>query len=889
MPNGAPDWRDAVRARVAPARLHPQDEAAIVDEIGQHLEDQFAELSPRIGSDAARERLLAQLSAGELDDALARRRRTARPSRPRAWSSTSLWRDVRYGVRSLRRSPGMVFAGTAALALGIGLTTLMFSIIYGTLMKGLPFRDAERIALVYYADPARENDQIPLGDYVRYATQQRSFDAIGAYFLGSANVSGGDRPERVGAVRVTAGMLEVTGAKPLLGRTFLPNDDEPSAPPTAILGYALWRDHYRADSGVVGKQVRVNGRPYTIVGVMPERFEFPTTSTRVWLPIQNDAAVLGVGEGPGLTVIARLRRDATYDGADAEAATISQRLARERPRNSAERRAVVQPFVRGYVPARVYSLFYAMLAAVMLVLLVACANVANLLLDRALARTREIGIRTALGATRLAVVRQSLVESTVLAVLAAVAGSALAQAGIIAFNRAMLESQRYFWMDIRLHPAVLIFVLAMAVAASLVSGLLPAIQSARLDVNAILKDESQAASSLRVGRMSRSIVAGQIAVTSALLIAAGFATKSIANLSRLEPRFVSRDVFTARVSLTSGDTIRRREFFEALEHQLNALPGAQGAYLGSGLPGTGWGAGRLAIEGKTYPRERDLPFARRLAVTPGFFTTFGVRVLRGRAITAADRLESAPVAVVSEAFARRYFAGTEAIGHRIRFDGATGDGGWLTVVGVMPTLYAANFNLQNLWPPEVITAFSQDPNPTSASIAVRGAPDVASAAPLRKIVAGLDPEVPIYDTRSMDDVLAEPMWGIRVFGSMFAIFGVISLVLAAIGLYAVMAFSVTRRVRELGIRMALGATGGDVIRLVSRQGARQILVGLSVGFVAGAGVVRAARATLFEVHPNDPLVFVVVASVLAGAALVACLVPAVRATRVDPLVALRTD
>jgi putative ABC transport system permease protein len=889
MPNAAPDWCAAVRVRVARARLHPQDEAEVVDEIGQHLEDQFAELAPRIGVDAARERLLAQLNAGELDDALARRRRTARPSHERTWSSTSLWRDVRYGLRSLRRSPGMVFAGTAALALGIGLTTLMFSVIYGTLMKGLPFRDADRIALIYYADPAREDDQIPLGDFVRYQVQQRSFDAIGAYTLGSANVSGADRPERVGTARVTAGMLEVTGVTPALGRTFAPNDNSPASPPTAILGYAIWRDQFRADSAVVGKQVRVNGTPHTIIGVMPERFQFPLTSTRVWLPIQTDAAVLGVGEGPGLTVIARLRRNANYDAADAEAATISQRLARERPRGAAERRAVVQPFVRGYIPARVYSLFYAMLGAVMLVLLVACANVANLLLDRALSRTREIGIRTALGATRLAVIRQSLVESSLLALLAAVAGSALAQIGIIVFNRAMLESQRYFWMDIRLHPAVLIFVLAMAAAASVVSGLLPALQSARLDVNAILKDESHTASSLRIGRISRSIVAVQIALTSALLIGAGFATKSIANLRRLEPRFVSKDVFTARVSLTSRDTVRRRAFFESLEDRLNALPRGQGAYLGSGLPGTGWGASRLAIEGKTYPRDRDQPFARTLAVTPGFFTAFGVRVLRGRAITAVDRLESAPVAVVSEAFARRYFPGSDALGRRIRFGGVTGDDGWLTIVGVIPTLYAANFNLQNLWPAEVVTAFWQEPNPASASIALRGPPDVAAAAPIREIVSALDPEIPIYATESMDDVLAEPMWGLQVFGSLFTIFGVVSLVLAAIGLYAVMAFSVSRRVRELGIRMALGATGGDVIRLVSRQGARQILVGISLGFLAGAAVVRAARAVLFEVTPNDPVVFAVVAGVLAGAALIACLIPAFRATRVDPLVALRID
>jgi predicted permease len=883
------DWRADVRARVSAARLHPQDEAEIVEEIGQHLEEQFAELAPAIGAAAARERLLAQLRGPDFDDALARRRRLARPTHARTWSTTSLWRDVRYGLRSLRRSPATVAAGTAALALGIGLTTVMYSVIYGTLIKGLPFRESDRIALIYYADPAREDDQIPLADLLRYRQQQHTLESIGGYALGSANISGADTPERVGSARVTAGTLVVTGVRPMLGRTFTPNDNDPTAPPTALLSYATWRDQYRADSGAVGKTVRVNGRPVTIVGVMPERFEFPLTSTRIWLPVQTATDTLRPGQGPGLTVIGRLRPAVPYDRTQAEFAALSHQVAKDRAPGTAERRAIVQPFVRGYVPGRVYALFYAMLGAVFLVLLVACANVANLLLDRAVGRTREIGIRTALGATRLAVVRQSLVESGILAALAAVTGTGIAYAGIVLFNHVMLDSQRYFWMDIRLHPPVLVFVLLMAVAASLVSGLLPAIQSARLDVSAILKDESHAASSLRVGRTSRTIVAVEIALSSAMLLVAGFATKSITNLRRVETRFASADVFTARVTLTSRDTVRQRRFFETLERELSALPGAKGAYLGSGLPGTGWGGGRLAVEGKVYTRPQDYPSARTLAVSPGFFATFGVRVLRGRAISASDVLGSAPVALVSEAFVRRHFPGADAIGRRIRLGGSDTTQQWLTIVGVVPTLYAANFTLQNVWPPEVLTPLWQQRTLMTASIAVRGPPDVAAAAPIRKIVTALDADIPIYATASMTDVLAEPMWGLRVFGTMFVIFGVVSLLLAAIGLYAVMSFSVSRRVREMGIRMALGATGGDVIRMVCQQGARQILIGLALGFVAGGALIRAVRGLLFEVRPNDLSVFGLVAGVLGLAAFVACIIPAVGATRVDPLVALRTE
>jgi len=888
------DWRADIRARVSSARLHPQDEAEIVEEVAQHLEQQFAELAPAVGAGPARERLLAQLGDQEFDDAIARRRRRARPTLTRTWSATSLWRDVRYGLRSLRRSPGTVVAGAAALALGIGLTTVMYSVIYGTLIKGVSFEHSARIAGIYYADPARENDQIPFADFVHYRKEQRSFEALGAYFIGTANVSGGDRPDRVDAARMTAGAFEVTGVRAMLGRAFTPSDNDPAAPPTAVLSYAMWRDQYPADSGAVGKTIRVNGRPYTIVGVMPEGFEFPLRSTRIWLPLQTDPDTLRPGQGPGLTVIGRLRPLVRFEQAGAEFATLSHQLATELPPGAAERRAVVEPFVRATLPARVYSLLYAMLGAVLLVLLVACANVANLLLDRAVGRTREIGIRTALGASRLAVIRQSLVESSILALLAAVVGTGIAQAGIVMFNRAFTDNPP-FWIDIRLHPPVLLFVLALAIVASLASGLLPAMQSARLDISAILKDESHAASALRVGRLSRTIVAVEIALSSAMLLVAGFMTKSIVQVRAVAPRFASADVFTARVSLTSTDTLRQRQFFETLEHNLATVPGLSGAYLGNGLPGTGWRGGMrggpLAVEGRAYARPQDYPRARSLAVSPGFFQAFGVAVLRGRAILASDRAESQPVAVVSDAFAQRYFPGAEPIGQRIRFREGGSEGEWMTIVGVMPTLYAASIvsASEDHWPPEVLTAFWQEQRLSSANIALRGSASVASAAILRKVVVALDPEAPVYATATMDELLARSNWSVHLFGTMFVIFGIVALVLAAIGLYAMMAFSVSRRVREMGIRMALGATSADVIRVVCRQGATQILIGMSLGLLAGAALVRLVRAMLFEVQPNDPVVFALVAGVLGTVALVACIIPAIGATRVDPVIALRTE
>src|SRR5688500_9497028 len=357
------DWHADIRARVAWARLHPQDEAELVEEIAQHLEEQHADLSHRLGPARAREQLLAQLSEQELDDAIARRRRLAKPTVTRTWTPTSVGRDVRYGVRSLRRSPGTVAAGVVALALGIGLTTMMYSVIYGLLIKGLPFEHAERIAMLQHGDPAREDERVRFGSFVQYARQQRSFEVLGAYSAGTANMTGGDRPDRVSTFRVTAGVIEATGVRPMLGRTFSAGDTAPSAAATAMLSYAIWRDRYEADSSVVGKDVRINGRPYSIIGVMPDKFEFPR-EVKVWLPMQADAATLQPWEGPMVNVVGRLRPSASYETANGEFLGLSQALSANRPSGTADWRATVKPFVRATIPRHVYTLLNAILAPV---------------------------------------------------------------------------------------------------------------------------------------------------------------------------------------------------------------------------------------------------------------------------------------------------------------------------------------------------------------------------------------------------------------------------------------------------------------------------------------------------------------------------------------------
>ena len=550
-------------------------------------------------------------------------------------------------------------------------------------------------------------------------------------------------------------------------------------------------------------------------------------------------------------------------------------------------RPLVQTFVRNTIRGQVFSLLYAMLGAVGLVLIVACANVANLLLHRAADRTKEIGVLAALGASRGAIIRRALVESALLALVGATLGIALAATFIRAYNHAMPANERPFWMDIQLYPPVLAFTVAIAIVAGIIAGVLPALQSARIDVSAILKDDVFGVSALRIGRLSRGVIVAEIAVASAMLLAAGFITKSIIELTRVEPGFRTQGIITARIALATPDTIRRARFFADLDRALSALPGVTSFDFATGVPGTGWNGGAIEVEGRAYDRETRRPRVRSLAVANGFFSTYNVKIMRGRAIASSDRADREHVAVVSESFARRVFRDTEPIGKRVRFaSDERNPSPWLTIVGVMPTLYAAT--MDNVpYPPEVLTSFWQERNPSSATIALSGSGDVV--AELRAAVASRDPDVPLYDVRSVDAQLAQSMWPMRLFGGTFIVFGIASIVLAAIGLYAVIAFSVSRRTREFGIRLALGATRVDVVRMICAQAGVTVGVGMAVGLLLGAALTRALSGVLFGVSPGDPVVFASVGGVLTAVALIACLVPANRATRLDPVVALRSD
>jgi predicted permease len=470
-----------------------------------------------------------------------------------------------------------------------------------------------------------------------------------------------------------------------------------------------------------------------------------------------------------------------------------------------------------------------------------------------------------------------------------VSGTAVAWLGITLFNRAIVDTQPPFFIDIALHPPVLLFVALISLGATMFSGIIPAYQSSRADLNEILKDESRGSSSLKIGRMSKGLVVFEIALSCGLLVASGLMIKSVTKLKTMDPGFRTSNIFTARVGFpaTYTDTAMQKRFHEDLRQKLLQLPGARQATLASGLPAVGGNGGNFTVEGVTYNEDRDVPNASWVSVSPGFFETFEIKASSGRVIDETDREAGLPAVVVNQALADKYFPKQDALGRRIRLGGRTSERQWMTVVGVVPTLYSGDPE-EPRKPGFYVPAAQNHSSFMSLAVQTTGNP-MALTQPVRQAVASLNPDIPIYFVYSMEEAFARPTWFIRIFGTMFMIFGLIALFLASVGLYAVMSFAVSRRIKEVGIRMALGAQARDVVRMIFQQGAWQMGLGLVLGLGLAAAVANLMTIILFDVQPRDPSIFGSVVLVLAIAGMAACFLPARRATRVDPLVALRAE
>lgn len=794
--------------------------------------------------------------------------------------------DLRYGARMILRRPGTSAIAVVALALGIGLTTIMFSIVEGVILRGLPFERSDRIMAVVRAtvqEPARR-DNVPPHDFADWRDRQVSFESLAGYLGADVTMTGDSGwPERLRGVRMTPNTLSVLRVAPAIGRDFTEADAAAGAPAVALIGHRVWMARFGGNPDVVGREVRLDGTPTTIVGVMADKFGFPD-SHEIWLPHRVELPVTR-GEGARLTVIGRLRDDATLEGASAEMAGLAGQLASAHVENK-DVIARVSPFIQEFMPARIRNTFYAMLAAVLGVMLIACVNVTNLQLARAAERAKEFAIRTALGSGRWRVVRQSLAEGLLLSLAGAAIGLGIAQYGVTYFMQAIADTQPPFWIDVRLDVTVLGFVTLITVAAALISSLAPGLRVARADAGAALKDDARGTTSLRMGRFGRWLVVVEVGVSCVLLVVSGLMIRGILATSRLDYPFATRDVFYAEVSIprqSDRETPDLPRLTDTLVERLSGVPGVERVALSNGTPGGGPSA-PVVPEGRTYATPEERPRALHLAVTPQYFDLLDVTMRQGRMFTDADAAGSPPVAIVDEAFAARHLAGAEVLGSRLRI-GTNEQAPWLTVVGVVPTLAVGG--QPGRVTEAVYVPLAQLPQRGLTILARTSGDPVALTSAIRSAVTEVNDRMPLTDPNSLDAELWRQGWPFRLFGGLFLLFGAAALLLAAAGLYGVMAFTVRRRTQEIGVRMALGASRRGVLGMVLWQGLWRVGVGVAIGLWPGWFLGTQMQALVSNVSALDPVVYGTTAVTLLISGGLATLAPALRASSVDPLTAIR--
>jgi predicted permease len=805
--------------------------------------------------------------------------------------------DVKFGIRMLIKSPVLSLIAIVAFALGIGLTTTVFSIVNGAMYKGLPFDDADRVVSVWRVNPEREIERggVTLHDYMEYRDQNTSLEALGLWSNGAVNLVGvDDKPERYQGARVTANMFEILRVAPVLGRGFLPAEEKPGADPVMILGYEVWQEKFDGSPEVIGRTVRTNGESRTIVGVAPEGFKFPIEAD-MWAPLEVDPLAHDRENGPQYPGFGRLKPGVSLDHASADFATIGLRLEQAYPESNEGFAPIVEPFTKFTIGNELHALLFTMLGAAIGVLLIGCANVANLLFARAAVREKEVAVRSAIGAKRKQIVRQLLIEVGVLSAIGGAVGVLIGIVGVSWFNRAVATNPPPFWMTFDIDARVLLFAILVSGLAAVAAGLFPALRATDKGLNQALNDEGRGSSSgLRMGRVTSAIVIGEVAVSCGLLIAAGLMIKSVAQLRTIDMPFAIENIFTARLNLPETDypdADARTDFYREFLQRLQTTPGIEAATLSDGLPARGNGLRTFEIEGRDYPTERDYPRAREGIVTPGYFATFQAPVLEGRPFEFADTKDNLPVALVNRSFVREYFEDGVGIGKRFRIHQGDDVYDWMTVVGVVPDMKMEGIGNNDQSPAGYYIAVDQFAeilgNTVSVGARTTGDPG-AMAARVRETLAALDPNLPVYDAMSMQAVIDDATWFYRVFGTLFMVFGFTALFLAAVGLYGVMSFSVSQRRREMGIRMALGAKEDRLIRLAMRRGLRQLAIGIVIGIALAALATKPLQIILYEVDARDPVIFggVVLALALVGAA--ASYIPARRVSRIHPAEALQT-
>jgi predicted permease len=804
-----------------------------------------------------------------------------------------LLEDIRYGARTLAKNPGFTVVAVMAMALSIGVNATVFSLSNGVLFKSMPFDRNDRVLYLSTRNVSRSQGRagVSYPDFRDWKAQATSFEELAAYSGMGVNYS--DKtglPELYNASQMTANSFHAIGQKPVVGRDFTAEDEQRGAAPVAILGYGLWERRYGKDPAVIGRAVRMNDVSTTIVGVMPAGFMFPGTSD-LWMPY-----VPGPNsekrESRGLIAFGRMRDGMVLKSARAEMEGIARRLETAYPATNQGIAAVVHSFGEEFNGPQITVMFSAMLGAVGFVLLIACANVANLMLGKAVGRIREISIRTALGASRWRIIRQMLVESVMLSATGGVIGWFIAIWGVRTFDAVVIPLGKPAFIDFSMDYHVFAYLVLVSVGTGVLFGLAPALRLSRLDVNSALKDGARGSSSGgRSKYLSGLLVVTEMSLAVVLLVGAGLMIRSFLTMYRTTTGINTKNVLTLRLRLPEAKYAKDEDlvsFHDRLHARLQSLPGVQTASIASTLPTGGSMTFPFEIEGAPPVDEKRRDFIAAVVIGPDYFEAAGVRALRGRFFTDNDGVKGQPVIIVNQQFAEKFWPNEDPLGKRLRLFQGTKAEAWVTVVGLVPDILQNNSTNQR--DPLIYIPFRQRPQRDMAIVARTKVPPASLGTAFRQAIQSIDEDLPIYRLLTMEDRLAQNYWPFRVFGGLFAIFAAIALLLASVGLYAVIAHSVSQRTQEIGVRMALGASSRQIHRLVFVQGLAQVVVGLAIGLAAAFGLTRVLRTILAgSVSPTDPTTFVVASFLLAIATVLGCWVPARRATNVDPIVALRQD
>ena len=834
-----------------------------------------------------------------------------------------LLRDIRIGLRILIKEKGFCALAVIVLALGIAGVTTMFSVVNGVMLRGFSFPNVQRLVSVNFVDPASTtffgvNGQISAMDYEELLPQQQSFEALAAYLSGSTvNVTVNGHPQRYTGAYVTEHFLRILGVAPAMGRDFTASDNIPGAAKVAIIGHGVWQRDFGGDPEILGKGVRVNGRPATIVGVMSPGFAFPTNED-LWIPLYTEFPPKPRGD-PGAinpAVVGLLKKDVSLDQANAEATTIAKRFAASYPdTNKQFNTGQVQRLLDAFTPRPLRGTLWTMLGFCVGVLLISCVNVMNMQFARATLRAKELAVRSSLGASRLRLVRQMLTESLLIASIGAVVGIALAYASIDWLSATVrnLENPPPSWITFDVDSAVLLFTVLATVTAAVLSGLLPALMSSRANAVEVLRDGGRGNTRGAVTLLSRGLVVFQIVVTCVLLVGSLLQIRSITAQQTIDYGYDTGGLISARMGLMEGDypsAASRKIFYDRVLQHFQNESEFEAVALTNRFRMVFSGSSPIEVEGHEYRDRSDRTTANFEQVTGSFFSVTGQKLLEGRTFGVDDLDARQPVAIVNAAFAKKHFGTASAVGRRFRTARPDGNpqqaGPWRTIVGVVTTVRMLGpFNQPGVDEAGFYVPFfsnpagplQQEPVATQFSTIVakpRGGQRAdAMAVPLRRHVASIDPNLPLYFVGTPKSQLDGFVAQNRIIATMFSIFGLVAMVLASVGMYGVMSFSVNQRRQEFGVRMALGAHHSRIMKMVLRQGVVQLVVGLCIGLglaltlatLGGAGI----QNVLFGVSARDPFTYSVVTILIAVVSLIATLVPAHRATRVDPMIALRAE